>query len=286
MVVRGRDAGSWILHTKSIPPNKSKALEFALRLVNNTRSTRDVRAWWVKNKGYILLILEAETWPDRGEGVGAVQELMKVPPFTLHNIIHLEGPELLKMADLVRGALVAIHGIPKLEKVLYGDVYLVGQLTKAHHSAWYNIGNDDVYLRPTTRYGQAETHYLVHEFGHRYWHKFLSPTAQGDWGTEYYKSMMRGKIVFPDVGEPFGIPIRGYGDNPKVVKIVGDKFYVTETASIPRRDLGRLLQEKDGYPTAYSAASKSEYFAECFALYCLGKLEDPHYGIFEKTVGL
>lgn len=74
--------------------------------------------------------------------------------------------------------------------ILYGDVYLVGGSEGKGRRTWagmYRASQDIVLLNAEARHRFSDVFTLIHEFGHRYWHKKLSG-AQRDAYEDHYSS--------------------------------------------------------------------------------------------------
>lgn len=277
----GTDVATWVVETRTIPKGKEKAVELAARLFTMAnRSPKDIPTWWDKNEKHIHLLVEALSWPERTEG--SLQEKFSVGPFTVHNTLHLEEGKLQGTVSVIVKAMQKIKPFHKFNKVLYGDVFVVGQLRHSKSLAWYYNQDDTVYLRPQ-KTSEKELVNLIHELGHRYWYKFLGAEAQRQWHSVYTILKRPVQVKLPEVGEPLGVLVKGvdnpivesYGRGNKGVPIVtivgGQVFSATGVLSILEAE---ATERK--FPTPYSATSVEEFFAEAFAHYIVGDLSEDH----------
>ena len=60
----------------------------------------------------------------------------------------------------------------KFPQVLYGKVFITPRLPKAQTEAQYVFDSDVLYLSMKARDGVGDVYALIHEIGHRYFHKF------------------------------------------------------------------------------------------------------------------
>lgn len=288
----GERVATWVIETRSIPPGKAKATEMAARtFIKAVRPPRDVAAWWEANARHAYLLLDAISWPERTDAVGedGVQEKLVVGPFVVHNTLHLTGPKLAGVVEVLEAAAQKIKAAQpsSLEKVLYGEVFVVGQLKQSKTLAWYFDHDDRVYLRPHLKVGRGEVHNLIHELGHRYWFKFLSGTARQAWNTDFYlmKNTDAPRVSVPKPGESVGITFKGHvGEDVKVVSIkpnLGGQLQVELSTGgwVSYDVLRRALQDQAiaaKFPTPYAATQAGEYWAEAFAMHVLGTLPEYH----------
>lgn len=284
LVTNARVVGDWILNTRAIPQGKAKALEMSLRPLAKTR-TNDMAKWWTANEKYMRFLVEAIQWPERTENTSEVPEIISVPPFKVHNTLHLMGDKLKAARSLVEKAVSDLKAHPRLARVMYGDIYLVGKLREGNTLAWYRVSTDDLYVRAETKYGFGDTHSLLHELGHRYWYKFLNSAQQRDWSMWFYRVKHNGKAALPQPGEVVDISFKGVKP-PAIVKSVTSDFLELANNGLryPLDKIMSVLNQKANYPSQYSAKNEEEYFAECFGFYAMGVLKDPHKSFFESLV--
>jgi len=278
-----------ILSTRSIPSNKTKSFEMAYRLFyRSRRMPKDIYKWWAKNKKRIELIIEAaQRWKPKEKGT---EELFTHGPFTVTNTVGITGAKLeafKKALDTVISK-VKLNAVPGFQKVLYGDIYLVGQLSQAHHAAWYTPHDDVVYCRLSRKkWGFDEIHALIHELGHRYWRKKAPKDKKMEWNSHHLDiKYSRVDIDMPDIGETLPVHVKGAprGWLP-VVDSIQEGMYIYKTPDdrtgrIPSFKLRQFLDKTQGaelrFPTAYSATNEEEHFCEALALLSLGGLEKKH----------
>ena len=290
LIQRGYKIAEGILGTRSIPARQAKGMEMAHRLYGNSRKMpKDVYKWWKTNEKRLLLtIMAAKKWPEKQEGSDA---LFRVGPFLVHNAVGATGQKLevfKKMLETAIKKVKGIHGVPGFQKVLYGDIYLVGQISKAHHAAWYAVTEDAIYCRVTkAKWGFDEAFALVHELAHRYWRKFMSREAKAKWGTHHYSiKFQKVDLPMPQVGDPLPVRFRGApkGWRPTVEEIKhGEYWYRTPNdrlTSISAMRIRKVVDQTKGvelrFPTAYSAQNEEEHFCEAVASEAFGSLSTAH----------
>lgn len=290
LMEKGYKIADGVLGTRVIPSRKAKGMEMAYRLYTRSRKMpKDVYKWWKTNEKRLLLTIDAaKTWPAKQEGTDA---LFRLGPFMVHNTTGATGAKLeafKKMLVTATNKVKADKDVPGLRKVLYGDIYLVGQLNKAHTVAWYTPQEDVVYCRlAKAKWGFDEAFALVHELTHRYWRKFMSREAKELWGAHHRKTAYKKvEIPPPTVGEELPVRIKGAprGWRP-VIKEIKDSAYTfarpdgTES-EISKYRLLKFRRENMGdelrFPTAYSAKNEEEHFCEAVASDAFGSLGPEH----------
>lgn len=289
----GHKIAEGILSTRSIPRRQAKGLEMTYRLFANSRKMpRDVYKWWEKNQRRLDLILEAASkWPEKQEGG---EELFTVGAFRVHNTVGATGAELESLKKTVAAAekMARKNPVRGFKRVVYGDIYVVARLTKAHHAAWYQPSDDSLYLRRGKKTSMDEVQALVHELGHRYWAKFAKTDQKVAWVRHHQEvannEVPRNEIHIPAVGEPFpGTRVPGVKGDPIVSKDDGANIYFEgksrgkpETYSIPRYKAFKLLRDQikvsRNFPTPYSAKNPEEHFCEALKLQAAGVLPAEH----------
>ena len=290
LMTLGYKIAEGILGTREIPPRKAKGMEMAYRLyARSRRMPKDVYKWWDTNEKRILLTIEAaKTWPEKQEGTDA---LFRLGPFMVHNTIGATGAKLeafKKMLETATKKAKAEKDVPGFQKVLYGDIYLVGQITKAHHAAWYNVREDVIYCRVAkARWGFDEAYSLVHELSHRYWRKFMSRGAKQAWERHHaHTSLKDVDIPKPEVGDELPVRVKGAprGWRP-VLKVITPSAYLFDRpdgslGGVDRRQIYNFLSRTKGaelrFPTAYSAKNAEEHFCEAVASDAFGSLGPEH----------
>lgn len=304
MVQYGRQIADWAVHTRAIPGGKAKKFEMASREVNKTRPPPSMNKWWEKGKEHLELLVESATWPERKEGdESGIRELVALPPFTVHNTVHLPDEKLEKTLEAVRHVAKQIQRkSPKLAKVLYGDVYLVGKISRPSWAAWYIIAEDTVHLRPLLKKGGDDARDLTHELGHRYWFKFMDTGAINAWEALYDSMKNKGENMATtgiEVGKPLPIPVKGFDTPPTVLKIEFGRIYIDDGTGVqdgkpyklntylPYTSVYSALVNENVrkmFPSNYAATQPEEFFAECFAYYILDQLSPELVADFERIV--
>lgn len=166
----------WVIQTRAIPPGKAKAVEMVARLMAGMkRLPNDPVDWNQKNGARLNLLLEAASWPARSTGGAGTLQAESVGPFKVHNTIGANEKQFKEIQGLVESAARALSTTRDFKKVLYGDVFIVGQLKDSGTAAWYSLKDDDVFVRSLAKKGVDDLESLVHELGHRYWWRFTTP---------------------------------------------------------------------------------------------------------------
>lgn len=278
-----------VIGTRSIPPRSAKGIEMAYRLYYRSRTMpKDVYKWLDKNEKRLLLTIEAaERWKPKQEGT---DDLFTVGPFTVHNTIGAQGKALDAFKKMLELAIkkVKLNKARGFSKVLYGDIYLVGQLTKSNTAAWYDVGKDIVFCRVAKKAWRFdEAHSLVHELGHRYWRRIAAKPLKTEWMRHHIRVESKEvEIPMPDVGDELPLRIKGAprGWRPKVLQ--SDRSTYTyerpdgSKGTIARMSIWKVQKQNEGnalrFPTAYSATNEEEHFCEALSLASFGTLPDEH----------
>lgn len=276
--------------SRSIPARSAKGIEMAHRLYYRSRTMpADVHKWWKTNQKRLLLtMLAAKKWPEKQEGT---DDLFRVGPFLVHNTIGASGAKLevfKKMLETAIKKVKGLRGVPGIKKVLYGDIYLVGQITNAHHAAWYNSREDTIYCRVAkAKWGFDEAFALVHELCHRYWRKFMSPKAKAKWESHHMNvKYEKVDLPMPQVGDELPVRFKGAprGWRPRIEEITLSQYWFKtpdgREESIGKRQVRNFIDQTKGvelrFPTAYSAKNEEEHFCEAVASEAFGSLKDAH----------
>jgi hypothetical protein len=288
IINNGTKVVAGILSVRSIPDKGAKPLEMVYRLMNNSRRMpQDIYKWWNDNGKRVNFLIEAaESWPAKTEGT---DELFTLGPFKVHNTVGAKGAELESLKKGLERVEKAIkpNPIPGFARVLYGDVHVVPRITKGHHAAWYYPSDDSVYLRRTKSTGMDEVHALIHELGHRYWHKFASEPQKKAWGLQHIRAGVQPvEVELPKVGEEIPVAIKGVKNRYPTITLVepGRLHYTIDiegrpyTNSISTRQVYDFFHEKQkrtkNFPTPYSATDAQEHFCDSLAMLAMGNLPD------------
>ena len=286
IITNGEKVVAGVLSVRSIPDKSAKPLEMVYRLMaNSRRMPQDVFKWWADNRKRVEFLIEAaETWPPKTEGT---DELFTVGPFKVHNTVGAKGSELESLKKGLERVEKAVRSnpVPGFARVLYGDVHVVPRITKAHHAAWYYPGDDSVYLRRTKATGMDEVNALIHELGHRYWHKFASESQKKEWQKVHWRAESKSvDVELPKVGDEIPVAIKGAkGRYPTIVAVEPGRFRYsidlggeTFTNSIPTMKVYEFYRERQkatkNFPTPYSATSAQEHFCDSVALLAMDNL--------------
>ena len=277
--------GDHILKDRVVPAHKLKGFERALQaIMQMKRFPNKAYTWFQRNEKGLKLIWSTVNDPLRDDTDETLN--FELEGFNVFNTIQAQDKELKEIHHVIKKAveMIKASGLPQMSRLLYGDLSIVGKINKPEILAWYYLKADNVELRVRLPNKADAIHSLIHELGHRWWHKFLDASAKKAW-EQYHDKLSRtpSNYPLPDVGEPLGFRVKGFKEEPIITKIENDRFYVDDRSYLSARDIHRIQQKKN-FPTAYAATNKEEHFCEAFALYCLGTLEDHHREEFERVV--
>lgn len=302
VVNSGRVMAEWALQTRTIPSGQTKALELAARLMALARTPSNIIQWYETNRPKLNFLLETLTWGEKSAGPSGGLELTTVGPFKVHNTIGAKEKQFKELQGLVKAAVKAITPVMDFKKVLYGDVFVVGQLRHARTLAWYSPTEDEVYLRNLAKKGIDDLASLIHELGHRYWFKFATADQKRNISILYSKlGWDARRVSVPDlkVGEVLPVKVVGL-EPPLVITAVTPTSYVLRTKkpafgtlpgsspSVRITAIQNILKRKTVvgkvFPSDYSMKNDVEFFAECFSFYVLGKMPEGLVPQFEKAL--
>jgi len=302
VVNSGQVMAEWALQTRTIPSGQTKALELAARLMALARTPSNIIQWYETNRPKLNFLLETITWEDKSEQSSGGLDITTVGPFKVHNTIGAKEKQLKELQALVKSAVRVISPVKDFKKVLYGDVFVVGQLRQATMLAWYSVNEDDVYLRNLAKKGHDDLHSLVHELGHRYWYKFASPSVKSNISRLYSDLGWKARRVsVPDlkVGDVLPVKVRGL-EPPLVISRVTPTSYVLQPkklspGTLPGSDTSvsitavhNIMKQKavagKVFPSMYSMKNDVEFFAECFAFFVFGRMPPELVPQFEKAL--
>lgn len=298
-VQQGEALAQAVLGSKEIPAGQGKNLELAIRLfMASQRQPNKPVEWLDKNYAHLNFLYNAAIkWSDKKEGESA--QRFDVGPFTVHNTMGLAGADLEGIKDTVTKAVMLIKGlnVPGIDKVLYGDVMIVGRLSKGTTLAWYYPNEDAVYVRPFKNAGFDELESLIHELGHRYTHKFIDKTTWESWRRYHQQLEWNAASVhteLPKVGDALPFAVKGIKSPVIIQKIEREPgyphplYYLSDTKAVPGPSLRKLMDQVASraatYPTPYSAKSADEHFCEALAYRAMGKLKEPHLNAFKAII--
>jgi len=281
-----------LLGSKEVPKQSKRDFDKAVKLFMGTsRVPNDPAQWFYKNHLLLRMLIAAYRWPDKVEGNS--ESLFRAGPFIVHNNLGAEGEDLLKVKDALERAVTLVRGVgaPNIASILYGDVMVVGNISKANTLAWYYENEDVIYVRLFKKVGIDEMFNLIHELGHRYIHKFMPKENYALWVAYHNRLKFQRITVDPkelQVGDQMPFKITGIRGTPVVQRIEDGKVYFGGTGFIPERKLKQWIQESEAegqrFPTRYSATSPDEHFCDTLAMYATGKLQEPFLTPFKQIV--
>ena len=281
MMVAARPIASWVATTREIPERFHKDIESIVRAVG-IRSSTNIPSWWKRNRDRIYLLLEAIHWPRKNEK-GSCHD---IGPFRIHDILKMSSQEFNSLTQILLEVRDIGEQNPWVSKAMYGDIFVVGHMSKAHHLAWYKHKDDEIFVRFETKTNRLGPWSVLHEIGHRWWYHFMTGEQKK---TVYsrYKALFSAPTEDMDLtpGSPLPCPLRGYGGSLTIRIVLGDCVYLTNGIGVEIKSIQRYLLRKR-FPTIYASKSPEEYWAESFSAYLLGKLQAPHSEMIQQIVGL
>lgn len=287
-----------VIKTKAIPPKSAKAVELASRVFFKRYGLGKhpvILDWFDKNQRYFEVLKEAATWPERSES----NDIFKVGNFTVHNTIGASPNEVEQAKTWLEKAVSLMSRVPLegFKRMEYGDVFLVGNITRPKWVAWYVTSEDVVYVRPSLKGVSLEQNVktVLHELGHRYWSRVLSGAKRHEW-MRYHQSIgtTNIKIKVPEVGYQLPYAVGKYKAvqvsrvDPALRVFFKDVETGQEVGSTQLRTFWSWEEEaarKLSYPTIYAASSPEEHFCEALAMYAFGDLPESQREAFEKIFG-
>jgi len=306
IVSAGRRWSEEVIETRATPRGKAKKIELAVRAFQVSR-TRDSTKWLKKNRRHIELLIEAERWPLRSEASDDLARQFQQGSFTVHNTIHAEGNKLQAVRDMISAASRALPrtGLAGAQSMAYGDLLIVGQIGRASWAAWYTPSKDNIAIRPFIRGISAAdaARHLVHEIGHRYWHKVIARDRDLVRAWHAYHRRLGSQpvdpVAFPGVGEQLPHPIHmkilppGRKRRKRVliqptVKARGSEWVEFEEAPGVRYSVisvQRILENtgRTGrFPSPYAATDPQEHFCEAFSFKAFGELSPEGVEAFDR----
>lgn len=166
-----------------------------------------------------------------------------------------------------------------LKGLCYGVVEVKSGFTHDGTNGDYSASNDMI------RMGSRKEKFvgtMLHELGHRWRYKFADPKRISAFRRVF--SNANGREISLKEGDVFEFAdgrkyeYLGLGRGSRMlVKRFGDEKGWLLLKGISKRSIVRINGEdvdKFQFPTAYSRTDVDEFIAECFELYCLGKLQD------------
>jgi len=291
----GRGWGQYLIDHLAIPPGKAKPIELAVRTFSKVYGQHKsppggIIKWFEKNERLLDVLREATTWLERSEDSGL--DLFQMGPFKVHNTI---GADAEALEDAKAIILQAVRALPsEMKSVAHGDLFLVGQLGRKSWAAWYMPEKDTIYLRPKIRGLSAAdgARHLVHELGHRYWARKLSPDLKQTWTRHHNRMKNQGAFRNPELGEVLPVLV----NNKKVTVTAFDGFYYTledvkTSKLVGKVDLVQMrgwLANADSvskFPSIYASTDAEEHFCESLSLKAFGDLTGANLDEFVRIFG-
>lgn len=285
--IHGRNLVAPVAFLKAIPAKYRRLFETARREFARTRKF-DHTAWFGKNIEILRMLYEADKWPDIAvdddgvDGVpGAVTNIGSV------RVVNQSGQDPTQAVDMVRKAIRALSdsSIPLITKALYGDVFVVGEVArKKTVAAWYYTSRDVIEVFAAKRFAAQQLRATIHEFGHRYWQKFVASDVKRAWVRHHDDmSTTTPDYEFPKVGEVLSY-VQG---RPTVTEVTPDRIIFEGGEFVIKASLVKFLRAQAremAFPTPYAAKDAEEHFCESLSLFCLGDLKGPNLESFKTIV--
>lgn len=288
----GKDLVLYATQLKQVPPQHRRMFELARREFGRVNRF-DRTVWFGKHIDMLRMLYTIDTWPNIIEpgtetGDGAVTKIGAV------RIVNQSDVDPAASIKMVQQAIQHIQRspVPNIKKILYGDVFIVGAVhRKKTVAAQYFVERDIIEVLSLKRFADLELRATIHEFGHRYWRKFLDPDTKRAWIRHHTEmTIMRpDNIELPKVGDVLPYVV----GTPKIVSIdEASGAYNVETKNggtgyILRYNLIKMLQQRavvSAFPTAYAATDPEEHFCESFSLDCVGMLHGENKAKFDSIV--
>lgn len=294
-----RVARAWsvyVIDNLALPAKTAKAVEMAARLFSKEyprgKGPPSILQWFDTNEPRFELLDQARSWPVRTEETG----VMQWGPFTVHDTIQASPKALATAKEIVTRASRDAQNFPGLAQVVYGQLFLVGQIGRKNWAAWYMPDKDVIYLRPGVAGSSVEdsAQHLIHELGHRFWAKKLTPAIKSAW-TAYHtkRTWQKPSRRLPEVGEILAAEVNRKKVRVEAYDDYGDAILVdvatgATVGKVNRLRLSDWVQDADfklSFPTLYAEkGGPEEHFCESLSLYCQGRLTGANLTAFEEIV--
>ena len=291
--IYGRGLAYLTAQVKQVPAQHRRTFDAARREFARTRKF-DYTAWFGKNIAMLRMMYDVGSWPNvgdaapvEGDAPGAVTLIGSV------RVVNQTANDPAPSVDLVRRAIRALSdsGVPSITKVLYGDVFIVGEVArKKTLAAWYFRDRDIIEVLAVKRFAEHQLRATIHEFGHRYWQRFMANDAKRAWQSHHTDmSYAPPAYEFPKVGDVLDYVV----GRPKVLDFgQSTGAYLVQmsngrTGTVYKHQLAKVLRDralKSSFPTPYAATDAEEHFCESLSLFCLGDLKGSNLAAFRTIV--
>lgn len=292
--IHGRTLSYLVAQVKLVPPQHRRLFDTARREFARTRKF-DYPTWFGKNIAVLRMMYDVGSWPDVASNTPDAEggDANGVTLIGSIRVVNQSGQDPEKSVDLVRRAARALSdsGVPGITKVLYGDVFVVGEVArKKTTAAWYFPDRDIIEVLAVKRFAELQLRATVHEFGHRYWQKFMAPDAKRAWVKHHTgMSYATPDYEFPKVGDVLDY----VSGRPKVLDFsqsTGGYMVLMSDGTIGtiyKHQLAKVLRNRasqSAFPTPYAATDAEEHFCESLSLFCLGNLTGSNLAAFKVIV--
>jgi hypothetical protein len=281
----GRAVMPLLVAVKVVPPAQRRAFEKAYREFTRTRRM-DYAAWAAKNIESINLLASTRKWPDIADAVPDEDAPNAVSNVGDVKVINQSSQDPKQTVELVRRAIQLMQNssVPSISRALYGEVFITGEIArKKNMMAFYDINRDMVFVLAVKRFADKQLHSLIHEFGHRYWRKFMSKSAKEAWLAHHGVMASHSvQVEDPKIGEPLPY-VKG---SPIVERIEHGNFYV-QGGYISRMswwEAARQNLRAGRFPSNYAASDPEEHFCEALGYFCMGELDGDNLKAFRHIV--
>jgi len=175
----------------------------------------------------------------------------------------------------------------------YGDVYVVGRLSKANVVAQYEPATDALFVRASGRKDFEYVRNLIHEIAHRLVTKFLDDAGERAMLQAYRTAERAGDTVeLPNIGDVLKEKNREF----TVTKVSATRIWLQEKGNeaqinyVTPEGWGRAMHimhgtvPAQGFVTRYAATDPEENFCEMMSLWCQDKLPAPQEHVLKSIV--
>lgn len=288
-----------VLHDKQVPAADVKLFERTMREFNRKRLPRKLMQWYEKHMPSIKLLAQTHRWPDKSASREQshdievrVDEHGMDASFVVHNQTGKDATATLKMLESAAN-LALSSGMPRIDEVIYGDVYLVGEVERNKNwKALYLPDGDLIRVVLSPRFDDHVIMSTIHELGHRYWQKILGHDARRAWSRHHYEieKAAVASIEPPKAGDVIPDPkgdliVQDVSPHPRYDLVINliDPKHPSRSLSIKYTTFIKVERDnamRRAYPTPYARTDEQEHFCEALALFCMGELPEPHRAKF------
>ena len=288
-----------LIHDKQVPKSQVALFEKTVREFQRRRVPKDVLGWFVRHGKMVAMLADSINWPDKGTSKEQSQDIVMSiddhgidTSLVLHN---QSGKDITANVKMLEAAVTLMlgSGVPRVDEIIYGDVYLVGDIERRKSiMAKYYVERDTIFVLVVQRFADSFMQSLIHEFGHRYYQKIMASGRKSEWNTHHNalgRSATRmtapkiGTMIPTRSGEEAVVSVAPFGRSGKMAITLagGGMIWLDDYLRVEGGNARKRV-----YPSLYAAKNDEEHFCEAFAFYCTGELADPHRAAFERILGI